>query len=424
MSAILLNAIESHITHEVNYNSSKILNEFENGISKAMHIAIPEIFKQITKQPLDSDLLSEIYDLVSKISVHSDEVLNNLSEILVENESVKNIGISLLNTIFDKNSNVISSNISDQSFIKIESANQILIMSAVLILAYIAKKQISKSEILMADKNMVPEVIEKKQISLDNYATIESHEFLKVENQNVTVQKPSNVTQKPVENTKLNKSESKSFLKKNGIVLIILLILIVFAISFFFVESSKEKIIIENTKLEIVNTKVESQPQIIKPADVTKLGDFIDFTLPSDAILHIPEKGFEKSVLDMILNNSNSLDESNWWLEFDTIYFEARETKFKIDSEAQIKNLAQILNSFPKVKIKIGCYTDNLGDKQSNLMLSEARAQFLRSALIELGVQPNRLIAEGFGEEFSISSNDTEAGRAENRRIAIKIIEK
>ena len=424
MSVILSNAIESHITHEVTYASSKILNEFENGISKASHIAIPSIVKQITNQSADSDLLNKVYELVDQISSKSDTILNNLSEVLVENGPIKKLGITLLDTIFDKNSNTVSTEMASESFIKVDSANQILIMSAVLILAHISKKQISKSEIINIQETPVP-IIEKKEINLDNFETLETHEFLKVETKKEMVKKPNDSTIKPVANSKNATTESKSFFEKNSILLIIISIIAVFGILFFFVASSREsQVITEAPKKAMPTVKVETQPQIITAADITQLGDFIDFTLPNDAILHVPEKGFEKGLLDMVLNNSNSLDESNWWLNFDNVYFEARDTKFKIDSEEQIKNLAQIMNSFPKVKIKIGCYTDNLGDKQSNLLLSEARAQSLRSALIVLGVQASRLTAEGFGDQFSISSNDTETGRAENRRIAVKIIEK
>jgi len=126
----------------------------------------------------------------------------------------------------------------------------------------------------------------------------------------------------------------------------------------------------------------------------------------------------------MILNNSTSLDDSNFWLIFDGINFDGRETEFKIDSEAQIKNLAEILNSFPKVKIKIASYTDNLGDATSNKNLSTQRSNAVLKALVKLGVQQNRISAEGFGQEFPIATNDTEEGRADNRRISLKLIEK
>ena len=70
----------------------------------------------------------------------------------------------------------------------------------------------------------------------------------------------------------------------------------------------------------------ETQAQVIAGDDITQLGDFIDFTLPSDEIITIPEKGVEKALLDLILDKTKTLDESSFWLCLDRIHFDARET--------------------------------------------------------------------------------------------------
>jgi len=62
-------------------------------------------------------------------------------------------------------------------------------------------------------------------------------------------------------------------------------------------------------------------------------------------------------------------------------------------------------------------HTDNQGDKRSNLILSRQRAESVRAYLIGKGMDPDRLSTDGAGETDPIASNDTEAGRARNRRI-------
>lgn len=72
--------------------------------------------------------------------------------------------------------------------------------------------------------------------------------------------------------------------------------------------------------------------------------------------------------------------------------------------------------------LEIDGYTDNTGDPSSNLALSQQRADAVRSYLIEQGVDPNALVAKGYGDTKPIGSNDTEEGKFRNRRIEFVIV--
>ena len=76
----------------------------------------------------------------------------------------------------------------------------------------------------------------------------------------------------------------------------------------------------------------------------------------------------------------------------------------------------------PNIEIEVGGHTDNTGDDQANLALSLARAEAVANFLVEAGVPQERLVPTGYGELQPVDSNDTEAGRANNRRTEIKII--
>src|SRR4029434_3190320 len=94
------------------------------------------------------------------------------------------------------------------------------------------------------------------------------------------------------------------------------------------------------------------------------------------------------------------------------------------ESRDQLRNVAEIMKAYPNVKMKIGGYTDNVGDPASNLKLSQDRATNVAAALVALGVSSDRLSAEGFGEQFPVADNSTDAGRQQNRRIALRVTEK
>ena len=74
--------------------------------------------------------------------------------------------------------------------------------------------------------------------------------------------------------------------------------------------------------------------------------------------------------------------------------------------------------------IKLGGYTDNTGDPQANLRLSQQRADAVMADLVKLGVDAGRMKAEGYGQEHPVADNSTEEGRAKNRRIDIRVISK
>ena len=74
-----------------------------------------------------------------------------------------------------------------------------------------------------------------------------------------------------------------------------------------------------------------------------------------------------------------------------------------------------------QVKIEIIGHTDNQGSKAYNLDLSHRRANALMNALIRKGISADRLTAKGMGSEAPIATNDTEEGRAQNRRVEIII---
>jgi outer membrane protein OmpA-like peptidoglycan-associated protein len=86
--------------------------------------------------------------------------------------------------------------------------------------------------------------------------------------------------------------------------------------------------------------------------------------------------------------------------------------------------VAAIFAAYPKVHAKIGGYTDNTGDARANQTLSQDRANSVMDQLVSLGIDKGRLEAEGYGDQHPVADNATEAGRAQNRRIALRITEK
>jgi len=153
------------------------------------------------------------------------------------------------------------------------------------------------------------------------------------------------------------------------------------------------------------------------------LGKFFSKKLPSGVELNIPELGVENKLIAFIEDPQRPVDDKTWF-SFDRLIFETGKATLKPESQEQLKNIAEILKAYSKVTIKIGGYTDNTGDPQANLRLSQQRADAVMADLVKLGVEAGRLKAEGYGQEHPIADNSTEEGRAKNRRIDIRVISK
>lgn len=104
------------------------------------------------------------------------------------------------------------------------------------------------------------------------------------------------------------------------------------------------------------------------------------------------------------------------------VLFEVGRAELLPSARKNIDDVIELLESEPGKRIRIEGHTDATGPAALNLRLSQQRADAVRAALIERGIEPGRMEAVGMGEDFPIASNDTEAGRARNRRVDIILL--
>jgi len=107
------------------------------------------------------------------------------------------------------------------------------------------------------------------------------------------------------------------------------------------------------------------------------------------------------------------------------IFFEFNKSVIKPQSYLLLATVAKILTLHPEItQIRIEGHTDTVGKHDYNVKLSQARAESVRQHLITVnGIEPNRLTAVGFGPDHPIAPNDTDEGRAKNRRSEFIIVE-
>ena len=105
-----------------------------------------------------------------------------------------------------------------------------------------------------------------------------------------------------------------------------------------------------------------------------------------------------------------------------TILFDTGKSSIKAESTSVMVDIIQILNEYPTAKFTVEGHTDSVGSANLNQKLSDSRANSVRDFLIEKGIGADRLTAIGYGEDKPIATNNTRAGRAQNRRVEINLV--
>ena len=126
----------------------------------------------------------------------------------------------------------------------------------------------------------------------------------------------------------------------------------------------------------------------------------------SSFVLNIPLQPLEKGA-SIILNN---------------IFFDINSAQLKPISFAELDNVSAIMQDNPNLIIQINGYTDNVGKPADNVLLSVNRTKAVLSYLTKKGIATKRILVKGFGEKMPIASNNTEDGKALNRRIEMLVI--
>ncbi|HWZ59103.1 MAG TPA: OmpA family protein [Gemmatimonadaceae bacterium] len=166
-----------------------------------------------------------------------------------------------------------------------------------------------------------------------------------------------------------------------------------------------------------------ARPSASSTAAAPVAGAMMSMHLPTGVDMRVPANGVEPKLVAYLQDPSRHGTDTVWF-DFDRLLFEPNAATLAPSSNEQLHNVAKILVAYPTARATIGGYTDNTGDADANVKLSQDRASNVVSQLVVLGVAPNRLTAKGYGAAHPVADNNTDIGRSQNRRISIRITEK
>jgi OmpA-OmpF porin, OOP family len=153
-----------------------------------------------------------------------------------------------------------------------------------------------------------------------------------------------------------------------------------------------------------------------------KIPGMASITLPCGTVLSVQEGLFTYNVANFMMKGAES--ELPKRFVFDHLNFDSSTTRLTPESNQTVNDLIAIMKCFPNMAVQLEGHTDSTGDPDANKKLSVDRAEAIKAMLVSGGIQSDRISTAGWGQEKPIAPNDTEDGKARNRRTELVVTKK
>jgi len=387
----ILDALKEYITPELLGEAAKTYTENESGISKAILGLSPAILAGLLEKSGDSHSIDKIF---SSLSHFDPAILNNLGSLLgggnLAQNDPKDASGHLLSTVFGAKIPAITNAVAAFSGVKQSTVSSLLGVAGPMVMGLLSKK-----------------------ISADGLNASGLVSYLLSQKSNFTSVLPSGLSAMlGMGSNGNNAGGEKSFGGASWLWPLLLLLGFGAAIAFYLKNCKAAPVVAAAPKVEVA-TPAPPPPPPAAPKFGLKLSTGYEVV---GAI-----NGIEAQLLKFIQDPAAKPGKDNWF-DFDHLLFETASDKLNLEkSQVQLNNVFEILKAYPAVKIKIGGYTDNVGDAAKNKDLSARRAKTVLAELVKLGIAATRMEAEGYGQEHPVADNATEEGRAKNRRVSVSV---
>ena len=422
MATTLLESLNSYATQQIIPAAAARLGEPEQSITRGLAASYATILSGLVTRVGEPGSMRKVFELVS--SPNNDvrlvespatlkaDTITSLMEAGTGATALGQLGSRLTSVIFDGRTADAAEAISRHSGLRFESAAKLLSLAAPFVLSMLGRRMRDARLDLAGFANLL--VSQKDEILRAAPAGV-TNLFTRGPEPRVGDSRPD-VRRVPVEAAP-GESRMRWMLPAIG------------ALAALFVVWSATR----RPATERISTRVDTTAARVSEAagDVARgaagaaatLGAAVTRQLPNGTELSVPERGIESRLVAFIEDRNRPVSDTVWF-NFDRLLFETNSATLHAQSNEQLKNIADILKAYPKVRVKIGGYTDNTGDPTANQDLSQRRADNVRQALVDQGVTASRIQAEGYGERHPVADNLTDEGRAQNRRIALRVTEK
>ncbi len=427
MELNLLDIVKNQIGNSIASKAANLLGENAAATQKAMAVLLPSVLGGMANQATTLSGADNLLGMINK-GGHDGSLLNSLGKVLEnggETEYLLKNGSKTINILFGDKVSDIAHWVASHAGIKSGSAWSLLNLAAPILMGAISKnmdnsRSASSLVSLLGSqlpflKKAIPNellgILGLSQLSLSTpmVATPQAKVAEKIA-------QPIKTTPKPVEKVAATvpqtSTDDKPLVKK---LTPWLLLLGASLIGLFYLRSCKSQpveIPAGTTVVEAPKTDASTTPSVSTAEKVLKL---------TDGELKVKTGSFLDLLYTKITDANADLSKS---ITFDNVNFAKYKTDLTDSSKIQLDDLVKIMKAYPSVQIKINGYTDSRGDASENKELSNGRAASVKAYLSSKGIASERMTSEGLGQANPIADNETEAGRAKNRRIEAVVTKK
>ena len=420
MSFNLLDTVKGLFTGNLISSAASSLGESEGGIQKAISGAIPSLLAGLVSKAGSQEGASGILDLAKQAA--GSGILSNISGFLGnDNNNLIGKGAEMLKGILGDKAGGIASIVSNFAGIKHSSASSLLSMAAPVALGALGKhaeeNNLNAGGLMSFLNSQKSSIMSALPSGLGSIAGL-----LGLGGATEAVAGTAHAAA-PVhhEETAGNGGGSMKFLMP------LLLAILAVALAIYLFKgcgtgSNKEATVTEDTTAKVQPAK---EPAFIPAPAAAGTREMFKVKLPNDTVLDVYKGGIEDKLVAFLGTDYKKLGEDSLkktWFDFDNLNFKTGSADLTTESQLQVNNIAAILKAFPAAKIKIGGYTDKVGDEAGNKKLSDARAKAVQAALAKAGVGNQVTGAEGYGSALAVYGKDApESDRVKDRRVSVSV---
>lgn len=413
MASNLIEQVKNIFAGDFTAKAASAFGESENGIKQAIAGAVPAVFARLLQKSETNTGASDTLNMAKEAT--ADGSAFDPSSLITNANSLPGIA-SITNNLFGDRLTGIANALSTFSGIKQSSAVSILSIAAPAILSFLGNHA-QQHNLSAADmRNLLDN--QKDNVLASVPATFNLAGSLGLGSLSALGAHAQTFAPPP-------ETPAQAAKKSNGWFLPLILILIVLALIWYFMKSCNKH---TEVAPPVSDTTIATAPPATDTTVVSaKMPESIKVKLPDGTELDAYKGGIE-DMLVMYLNSSDPADSisKSRWFDFDNLNFKTGSSELTDSSMKQVQNITAILKAYPKVKIKIGGYTDKTGDEAANMKLSKDRAATVASALKKAGTNASQITgSEGYGSQFAKAAAEApDDQRKLDRRISVNVKEK
>lgn len=417
MSFNLLDTVKSLFSGQLISAAASSLGESEGGIQKALSGAIPAVLAGLVSRAGNHEGAASMLNLAKQAA--SSGILNNISDFLgASNSNLPGKGAEMLKGILGDKAGGVASLVSNFAGIKHSSSSSLLSMIAPASLGalgnhaaannlnadglmnFLSSQKSSIMNALPAGVSTVAGLFGAGSASGNHHVTTAAHA------------------------TAHHAEEATGGMSKFLVPLLLGIFAVALGIYLFKGCSGPAKENVVQTEAGHEKAAAPEAAHEHAPAAATTR-ELFKVKLPNDTVLEAYKGGIEDKLVAFLGTDYKKLGEDSLkkiWFDFDNLNFETGSAVITHESQVQVNNIAAILKAFPNATLKIGGYTDKVGNEENNKKLSDGRAKSVRSALDKAGVGKQITGAEGYGSAFAVYAADApEADRVKDRHVSVSV---